>query len=391
MSAKDRPGVYEFFAGGGMARAGLGEAWETLFANDFSPMKGAAYADNWGSEALHVGDVFALSADDLPGRASLAWASSPCQDLSLAGKRSGLDGARSGAFFGFWRLIVGLDAQGRAPPLIVIENVTGLFSSNGGADFVALCQALSDRGYLFGALEMDAADFTPQSRPRLFVVATRRPTEGLTSSAPDLPFHTRRLVNAYERLPDRLKASWCWWRLPAPPRRNQTLIDILEPDDSVRWHDAAETNRLLGLLGPLHLERLEQVKARGVRTAGALYRRTRPSPEGRVQRAEARFDGLAGCLRTPGGGSSRQFIAVAADGRVRTRALTPRESARLMGLPDTYRLPSHATAALHLTGDGVAAPVVKWLSEHLLAPLSGETKVRSRSILPDELAAHSSI
>ena len=146
MSAKDRPGVYEFFAGGGMARAGLGEAWETLFANDFSPMKGAAYADNWGSEALHVGDVFALSADDLPGRASLAWASSPCQDLSLAGKRSGLDGARSGAFFGFWRLIVGLDAQGRAPPLIVIENVTGLFSSNGGADFVALCQALSDRG-----------------------------------------------------------------------------------------------------------------------------------------------------------------------------------------------------------------------------------------------------
>ena len=82
-----------------------------------------------------------------------------------------------------------------------------------------------------------------------------------------------------------------------------------------------------------------------------------------------RFDGLAGCLRTPRGGSSRQVIAVAQDGQVRTRLLTPREAARLMGLPESYRLPGAATSALQVAGDGVAVPVVRWLAQELLEPL----------------------
>ena len=85
--------------------------------------------------------------------------------------------------------------------------------------------------------------------------------------------------------------------------------------------------------------------------------------------AEVRFDGLAGCLRTPRGGSSRQAIVVVEDGRVRSRLLSSREAARLMGLPDSYRLPATATAALHVAGDGVAVPVVRWLAAELLEPL----------------------
>jgi DNA (cytosine-5)-methyltransferase 1 len=64
---------------------------------------------------FHEGDVFALSAGDLPGRADLAWASSPCQDFSLAGARAGLAGGRSSAFFGFWRLIEALGAEAAHP------------------------------------------------------------------------------------------------------------------------------------------------------------------------------------------------------------------------------------------------------------------------------------
>jgi DNA (cytosine-5)-methyltransferase 1 len=90
---------------------------------------------------------------------------------------------------------------------------------------------------------------------------------------------------------------------------------------------------------------------------------------GGEQRAEIRFDGLAGCLRTPRGGSSRQTLLVIDQGQVRSRLLSPREGARLMGLPDAYRLPRSATAGLHVIGDGVAAPVVRWLSERLLTPL----------------------
>ncbi|MBZ9566361.1 DNA cytosine methyltransferase [Modicisalibacter tunisiensis] len=81
---------YEFFAGGGMARAGLSTNWECLFANDFDPKKAASYALNWGNDHLHVGDVAKLTTDDLPGRPDLAWASFPCQDLSLAGGGAGL-------------------------------------------------------------------------------------------------------------------------------------------------------------------------------------------------------------------------------------------------------------------------------------------------------------
>ncbi|HMO43341.1 MAG TPA: DNA cytosine methyltransferase, partial [Phenylobacterium sp.] len=121
------------------------------------------------------GDVWKLEAADLPGRADLAWASSPCQDFSLAGARAGLAGGRSSAFFGFWRLMQALNQEGRAPGVIVIENVVGLLTSHGGADFTALCEALAAEGYHFGALEMDAARFTPQSRPRVFVVAVRQP------------------------------------------------------------------------------------------------------------------------------------------------------------------------------------------------------------------------
>ena len=361
---------YEFFAGGGMARAGFGDCWNCLFANDFSETKAETYRANWGSDHLHVGDVWAIAPDQLPGRPDLAWASSPCQDLSLAGRRAGLDGSRSSAFWGFWALMQGLAREGRAPRVIVIENVVGLLNSNGGADFTALCAALAEEGYRFGALEADAAAFLPQSRPRMFVIAVK----GAAATSVGRPPETGRTADAFQRLPDALKARWVWWDGPAPPARNADLASVLEPDDRVPWHDAAQTASLLALLSPLHRTRVEQMQAKG-RVVGAVFRRTRVEAGRKVQRAEVRFDGLAGCLRTPGGGSSRQFIMVLdpeAEDAVRTRALTARECARLMGLADDYRLPKSSTKALHVLGDGVAAPVVRWLAAHILEPLLAE-------------------
>lgn len=357
---------YEFFAGGGMARVGLGQAWACLFANDFDPVKAATYRANFPDAPDHFreGDVWKLGPADLPGRADLAWASSPCQDFSLAGARAGLSGGRSSAFFGFWRLMEALSDEGRAPRLIVIENVTGLLTSRGGADFAALGAALAGRGYRFGALEIDAASLLPQSRPRVFVLAAREARPELTG---DSPFHTRAVRAAAEALPPAVRPHWTWWCLAAPPARNTDLAALLEPDEAVTWHAPAKTERLLSLMAPLHRARLQ---ARGGRAVGAVFRRTRTDEAGRrVQRAEVRFDGLAGCLRTPRGGSSRQAIVVVEQGRIRSRLISPREAARLMGLPDGYRLPQTPTAALHVTGDGVAAPVVSWLARELLEPL----------------------
>lgn len=347
---------YEFFAGGGMARLGLGGSWRCLFANDFDPVKVATYRANFGDEDIREGDVWQLSADDLPGQADLAWASSPCQDFSLAGARAGLQGGRSSAFFGFWRLIEALNAEDRAPRAIVIENVVGLLTSHGGKDFEALCRALSAQGYRFGALEIDASRFTPQSRPRVFVIASRDVRPDLIG---DSPFHTTPVRGAFEKLPAELQADWCWWHVPTPPARNTSLAAILE---DARWRPEQDTSRLLSLMAPAHRARL----AEG--SVGAVFRRTRADG----QRAEVRTDGLAGCLRTPRGGSSRQTIVAVKDGKVRSRLLTPREGARLMGLPEGYQLPKATTAALHVVGDGVAVPVVRWLAEHLLGPLLGE-------------------
>ncbi len=356
--------AYEFFAGGGMARLGLGDGWRVTFANDFDPVKAAVYRANHGEDHFREGDVFALSAADLPGRADLAWASSPCQDFSLAGGRAGLAGGRSSAFFGFWRLMQALDAEGRAPPTIVIENVVGLLTSHGGADFTALCQVLAEAGYQFGALEIDAAHFLAQSRPRVFVVATRADTHGLTGES---LFQTRAVKKAHEALPAALKTRWRWWRLPAPPARNIDLAGVLEPDDAVRWHSPARTAALLALLSPLHRARLEALQKSGERRVGGVFRRMR----GTEQRAEVRFDGLAGCLRTPRGGSSRQSLLVLEGDRVRARLLSAREGARLMGLADSYAMPKTTTDGLHVVGDGVAVPVVRWLAAHLLEPLAG--------------------
>jgi len=356
---------YEFFAGGGMARLGLGDGWTCAFANDFDPVKAATYRANFADAAGHFreGDVWKLQASDLPGRADLAWASSPCQDFSLAGARAGLQGGRSSAFFGFWRLMETLDAARRAPRLIVIENVVGLLTSHGGADFAALGAALATRGYRFGALEIDAASVLPQSRPRVFVVAARETPAGLIG---DSPFHTRAAKAAHAALPSEVAAHWVWWRLAQPPARNTDLAALLEPDDAVGWHAPAQTARLLELMGPLHRARLETRTGRAV---GAVFRRTRIEDGRTVQRAEVRFDGLAGCLRTPRGGSSRQAIVVVEKGRARSRLVTPREAARLMGLPDSYILPTTTTNALHVAGDGVAVPVVRWLARELLEPL----------------------
>ncbi|MGR4862666.1 DNA cytosine methyltransferase [Caulobacter sp. LARHSG274] len=374
MNRNASPTFYEFFAGGGMARLGLGEAWTCAFANDFDPVKAATYRDNFADAAdhFHEGDVWQLAPADLPGHADLAWASSPCQDFSLAGARAGLQGGRSSAFFGFWRLMQALNAEGRGPDTVVVENVVGLLTSHGGADFTALCRALADQGYRFGALEIDAARFTPQSRPRVFVVATRRPVEGLTG---DSPFHSRAVREAQARLPADLKDLWTWWGLTAPPARNADLAAVLEPDDRAAWRTEAATAALLDLMAPSHRTAVEARVQRGERAVGAVFRRMR----GGQQRAEVRFDGLAGCLRTPRGGSSRQTLLVVDRGQVRSRLLSPREGARLMGLADSYRLPASPTAGLHVIGDGVAAPVVRWLSERLLASLVSGDPAFSKS------------
>ncbi len=367
------PSFFEFFAGGGMARLGLGPEWECTFANDISPMKASAYLQNMPDAERHFvcKDVCNLRAVDLPPAADLVWGSFPCQDLSLAGSGSGLQGSRSGLI---WRLLTLLSGLDQAPRVIALENVTGLLTSNGGKDLYDLLRELRNRGYLYGLLLLDAVHFLPQSRPRVFLIAVEAARVPVPPSCLNgrwggaYPWSSDRLDRLWREAPSSLKENWVWWHIPTPPARRSFLVDFLELDADL-WDSPEYTSRLLSLMNPLHLRKMQQATAFGGTVIGALYRRTRVEAGVRLQRVEARFDGLSGCLRTPSGGSSRQRLMFVTGEHIRTRLLTKREAARLMGLPDTYRLPEKYNDAYRLAGDGVAVPVVRWLSEHLLLPL----------------------
>lgn len=372
-----RHSFMEFFAGGGMARLGLGPAWKCVFSNEWSEKKAECYRANFpGASELRIGDVRELDPKSLPRDAALAWASFPCQDLSLAGNGRGLAGERSGTFWPFWDLMSSLEADRHPVPIVALENVTGLLTSKSGADLQELLRTLARSGYAYGALIVDGVHFVPQSRPRLFIVAVRATAlDALPSSlrgAANPRWHSDRMQKFVFSLPRTLRANWIWWRLPEPPAMQLTFASVIELEPvGVKWHSGRETERLLAMMSEVNRQKVEHAKRIGSLQVGAIYKRTRIDESGeKVQRAEVRFDNISGCLRTPAGGSSRQLVLIVEGKRVRSRLLSPREAARLMGLPDSYILPDNYNEAYHLAGDGLVVPSVRWLSDHLLTPIA---------------------
>ncbi|MGE3716995.1 MAG: DNA cytosine methyltransferase [Bauldia sp.] len=391
MSKSEQLTFYEFFAGGGMAHAGLGDRWRCTFANDIDPMKANTYRANWGGDWLVCEDVAKLRLPDLPGTADLTWASFPCQDLSLAGDYRGLGTAqsavmtRSGTFWPFWKLMRGLVEDGRAPRLIVLENVYGALTSHGGEDFAAIGSAFSAAGYRFGAVVINASLFVPQSRPRVFFIAARS-GEGIPPSlvvdGPQSRWHPAALIAAHNGLTAAARKKWVWWSIPTPKPRTAVFADLVEEDPTgVTWHTPEDTAYLLSLMSPVNVAKVIEAKKLKKRVVGGVYRRTRPDEDGvKRQRAEVRFDDIAGCLRTPAGGSSRQTILVVEGNKVRSRLLSPREAIRLMGLDDSYIIPARYNDAYHVAGDGVCVPVVRHIAATLLEPILDANRIAPRMI-----------
>ena len=382
---------YEFFAGAGMARAGLGTGWQCLFANDIDLKKAATYEDNWRDGVIKAADVKTLATSDLPGHADLVWASFPCQDLSLAGGGAGLRGERSGVFWPFWKLITKLKAEKRAPAIVALENVAATLTSHGGKDFEALCLALSDAGYRVGVRVIDAVHFVPQSRPRMFLIAVREDVEipdELIEPSGTLQGIDNRVSSAFNRLVARVEDEpaiqrvldgWVNWNLPSPTATPKRLEEIIEDEPvGVEWHTEAETAVLIERMSEVNRKKVAKARKAGTKMYGTAYRRTRIQNGVKTVRTEVRFDGIAGCLRTPSGGSSRQIVVEVKGRRTRSRLMTPREAARLMGLPEKYILPTAYNEAYHLIGDGVAVGVVEHLGRHIFDKLLESIEARAK-------------
>jgi DNA (cytosine-5)-methyltransferase 1 len=350
--SRAKPAFLEFFAGSGLVAEGLRAHFRAAWANDICEKKAAVYRANHARAPLQLGSIERVSGASLPD-ARLAWASFPCQDLSLAGLAAGIHGHRSGLVWEWLRVIDELPAR---CPVLVAENVVGLVSGAGGAHYRTLHSALASRGYRVGALMLDAARWVPQSRPRIFVVAVSKDVPvpaRLLDTRPNWA-HSAAVVAAMNG-----QADAVWWKLPEPEQRGTTLEDLIEWDAPCDAPDIAEGK--LALVPERH-QRLLGAKRRHVAPG---YRRTRES--GQV--LELRFDGIAGCLRTPEGGSSRQVVVLKDGAATRTRLLTVREAARLMGAPDDYKVPGTYNEGYKAMGDGVAVPVASHLAKHLLRPL----------------------
>lgn len=351
----------------GLERTG----WKTVWANDIDEDKLEIYRGHFpdASEHFVFGDVHKVDAADFPA-VTLATASFPCNDLSLAGARKGLAGTHSSAFWGFIKVLE--DKGDRRPPLVLLENVPGFLTSHNGNDFREACVALNRLGYSLDALMIDAAHFVPQSRQRLFIVGSK----GLRKSP-----RTRETPSFLENSarPPALADFILWnpdigWNIrdvPKLPKRTASLSDILEdlPHNSSFWWSDERAGYLLNQMSPRHREIADGMISGKSITYGTVFRRVR---NGRSM-AELRTDGIAGCLRTPRGGSGRQILFAAGRGKYRVRLLTPRECARLMGAGD-YTLPKslNLNQALFGFGDAVCVDVIEWIAIHYLNPVLDE-------------------
>lgn len=363
----------EFFAGVGLVHLGLrGSGWECVYANDISGKKEEMYRDEFPDATyFHREDIW--KTDDvlrhITQRASLATASFPCIDLSLAGQMRGLEGKHSGALFGFIQVMRRLKERGLMPPIVMLENVVGLVAGKGGDDFRKTCRSLADLGYYLDAVAVDAKHFAPQSRPRLFIIGTlpeKMPSDVLAGDDWAAEMSRRNGViskKLYDAMrTTQLSTGWIAHPLPPIPAIKKNVASFIDHGDDQQWWGEEEVEKHLRRTSEAHYADIERLRRSGETWVGTGFRRIR---EG-TTRVEVRFDGIAGCLRTANGGSARQIVLLIRDEQIKMRWMTPREYARLQGAPN-FNITRGVSQSLTGFGDGVCVPVIEWIDVNILS------------------------
>lgn len=364
----------EFFAGIGLVHLGLRPSgWTCTYANDFSEKKREIYLDEFPDAShFHLEDIWETDRilEQITVPSLLATASFPCVDLSLAGHMKGLDGKHSSTLFGFVEVMRRLKEQRKMPPIVMIENVTGLLTGHQGKDFEQTCLALSGLGFFLDSFIVDAKHFTPQSRPRLFIVGAQRDaipetalnghqlhwSERLKSRSSTCP---ARLFEAMRKI--QLPTGWIAFDLPEPPAVKRNLASVIDLDAAQEWWSEDEVKKHFDRMSDDHRHRVENLIASKQLWIGAMFRRVR---EGKT-RCEVRFDGLAGCLRTAKGGSGKQIAVVIDCGKLKMRWMSPVEYARLQGVPD-FNIRRSRNQVLTGFADAVCVPAIDWIAHHTL-------------------------
>jgi len=377
----------EFFAGVGLVREGLSKSnWDCIWANDISPDKQETYIENFGSGDFWLGDIWDVAKDSnlIPDNTFLYTASFPCTDLSVAGGRAGLAGEESGTLNALIEILKNKRNLGAAPKVVLLENVRGFLTSHKGKDVEKTVRSLSELGYFVDIIELDAIDFSAQSRPRVFMVAVEE----------DLAYQSMKIKNGFqlfdewwadfEKYPylrsDTIKKiilsseslNWALFDIELPTKSATRLTDVIEveiSDNSSLWWNKERQDHVFQQMSDNHKLILKEMIEGADYSYGTVYRRMRKGKS----MAELRTDGYAGCLRTPRGGSSKQIVIRAGKGDWKVRLLTPREYARLQGVRDSFKLPSNPNKGYFAMGDAVCVPAIEFIAENILDHLYSQS------------------
>ena len=139
--------------------------WEAVAFSEIEPFPCRVLAHHF-PDVPNVEDMTMIKGEEFRGTVDLIVGGTPCQDFSIAGKRAGMDGERSGLARDFARLLREI-----RPRWFVWENVPGAFSTNGGRDFGTFILSLDELGYGLAWRVLDAQHFgVPQRRRRIFLV-----------------------------------------------------------------------------------------------------------------------------------------------------------------------------------------------------------------------------
>jgi len=253
----------------------------------------------------------------------------------------------------------------------MIENVVGFLTSRRGEDFSVAATTLAELGYWLDAFVLDARCFVPQSRPRVFVIGMVEVLKASRNHQPDLhlvaevnsgPIRPAPIVHFMRSVP--LATGWAPIELEPPQPRPIEISDVVDLDDGQDWWNSQQVERHYRMMSEPHRQRIDELVKSKSSFVGTIFRRVRKDG----QRAEVRFDGLAGCLRTPRGGSGRQIVVAVQDGRIRMRWMSPREYARLQGVPD-FPLERATNQLLFGFADAVCVPAIEWIDRNVLTPL----------------------
>ena len=364
--------VADFFAGIGLVSLGLERAgWNTVYALDYDQEKANQYAMNFDGNHYVIKDIAKERGDNVPN-VQLAHASFPCTDLSVAGARHGIYEGESSAFWHFVRILSEMKEKygDENPNFVLLENVEGLLTSNNGKDLRAVIESLNKLGYRADLLRINAAHFVPQSRVRIFIIGIHKSlVEGYDQNDLRQEF-TMRSSNArpqkiIDYVHNNSDLDWYFHDLPNLPVRTMTLNEVI--DTAEEWWPKQRTALLLGQLHSYHEDLLEAAKNKDEYSYYPAFRRMRVRDGRKQSTVELRTDGIAGCLRTPKGGSARQILVRAGKDKIDARLINGKEAALLMG---AYNYNIHPDFSLNQTlfgfGDAVCVSVLQWIGDNYL-------------------------